>query len=114
MRAGPHEAVGTEASLAKEGGEHGVVAEAVDVVADGRFDAKVLSKPALAEAAVGAEGVGCRKVAVGLDPPAVDDGPASGPDVAFDALKKRGVGGLDLLVDPGFAAGDDEVGVLVQ
>ena len=54
------------------------------------------------------------QVAVGLDVPAADDFPAPGFNMFADALEKRGIDFLDLLIHPRFAPGKDDIGVPVE
>ena len=89
------------------------MAEAVDVVADGRADAEAVAEVALAVDDLAVQAGGGRQVQVGLDELAAGDVPLAALDQRADAGEEVGTEPLDLGVEPGLAAGEDEVGILV-
>ena len=90
------------------------MAEAVDVVADGAGDVEAVGEVGLGDMSLFDEAVFGGEVAVGLDVPTADDLPASLGDEVLDTGEEVGVGLLDDFVEPGVAAGEDEVGVFFK
>ena len=89
------------------------VAEGVHVVAYVRPDAEtVLEVPLSVQDLAPPPGFG-RQVGVGLEILAAGNVPLTALDVRSYALEEIRVQPLDLLVDPGFPAGEDELGVLI-
>ena len=114
MLLGPHHHVRGLAGGPHEAGQRGGVAETVHVVGDFREDAEPVRQIALPEfdLALKADGIG--EVAVRLNPPPADERPSAGLDVPLDAGEQHRIDLLDLLVAPGLAGGEDEIGPLVE
>ena len=110
---GPAEDVGGVAVAGEDVGQRRGVAEAVDVVADARRDAEAVAEVALAVLDLAVEAGGGGQVEVGLDELAAGDVPLAALDQGADAGEEVGAQPLDLGVEPGLAAGEDELRVLV-
>ena len=110
---GPAEDVGLVAMFEEDVGQARGVAEAVDVVADPGRDAEAVAEVALAVDDLAVQVLGGRQVEVGLDELAAGDVPLAAFDQAADAGEQLGVEAFDLPVEPGLAAGEDELRVFV-
>ncbi len=94
-------------------GEARGVAEAVDVVAGGGREAEAVAEVALAVLDLAVEAGGGGEVQVGLDELAAGDVPLAALDQGADAGEEVGAQALGFAIEPGLAAGEDEVGVFV-
>ena len=103
-----------DSGLAVEVRQRGGVAEAVDVVPDPDLHPELLPEIARPECVVMTEGGGARQIAVGLDVPVADHLPAPGLDVTADPLEERRIERLHDFVEPDFAAGQHQLGVILQ
>ena len=113
MLLGAAEDVSGVAVLDEDVGQAGGVAEAVDVVADRRCDAEPVEEIALAMKDLAVKAGGGRQVEVGLQELAAGDVPLAALDQLADAGEKVRAEPLGLAVDPGFAAGEDEIRIFV-
>ena len=89
------------------------VAEAVDVVADRRRDPEPVAEIALPMRDLAVKPGFGRQVQVGLQELAAGDVPLPALDMLADALEQLGMQLLHLLVEPGLAAREDELRILV-
>ena len=113
MLLGAAEDVAVIAVLDEDVGQAGGVAEAVDVVSDGRRDAEAVAEIALAVDELAMQPGGGRQVQVGLDELPARNMPLAALDELPDPREEIGTHALDDLVEPGFAAGEDELRVFV-
>ncbi len=113
MLLGPAEDVPGVAVLDEDIGQARRVAEAVDVVGGDRRDPETIAEVALAVNQLAVEAGRGRQVEVGLEELSAGDVPLAALDELADALEKVGPDALGLLVEPGFAAGEDEFGIFV-
>ena len=97
-----------------EVGEGRGVAEGIDVVGGGREGAEAGFEIGATEVDLFLQAGERGEVAVGLDVPSADGFPATGGDVVEDAGEEGGRGLLELLVEPGFSAGEGQVGMAIE
>ena len=109
----PPEDVAGVAVVGEYVGQARRMAEAVDVVADGRRHPEPVAEVTLPVHDLSAKTHFGRQVEVGLDELAAGDVPLPAFDEFPDAGEEIRANLLHLLVDPCLAAGEDELGVLI-